>query len=225
MHFSPFARAEKASEVPEGIELERDALEESAPQEPESSEIQEEADRSVGRYVYWDDGWIITGPMQAVELMWNAKIDGDIGYVDTDRELESAFPSLQGSHARWRRLDVALLGEWKDKLQFKIEASLSDANSIKDEWIRFIGIPFLSQFTFGHMKEPFSIGNLTSSTYTTFMERSLPTRAFSPSRNIGMTMAGKAIAGRLTLAGGVFLNTGSYGSAGNARDQINSADG
>lgn len=156
-----------------------------------SSGIAEEREKSVGHYIYWDDGLHLTGPWRKLKLLWNVKVDGDAGTIDADEALQAAFPDLDGNHLNLRRADISLLGH----------------------------------FTFGHMKEPFSLENLTSSTYTTFMERSLATRAISPSRNIGVSAAGIARSERITWAAGAFINTGSFSSQRQALDRLSDANG
>jgi phosphate-selective porin OprO/OprP len=178
----------------------------------------------VGRSVYWEDGLHLIGPHENLELLWNVKIDGDVGNIDADRELQAAFNGLGDNHADLRRLNLALMGRWIGVLEYKLEVDFSDAQSIKDEWIRFTGNETLRHFIFGHMKEPFSLENLTSSTHTAFMERSLPTMAFSPGRNFGAVAVGNR-GGALTWSFGYFLNTGSLSFDGQSKDQLSAGNG
>jgi phosphate-selective porin OprO/OprP len=184
-----------------------------------------EEEKSVGHYIYWDDGLRLTAPWLKLQLLWNIKVDGDAGFISAGEALQTAFPDLDGEHLRLRRADLALLGHWRDILQFKIQIGLAEVNDIKDNWVRFTGNRLLSHFTFGHMKEPFSLEKLTSSTYTTFMERSLATLAISPSRNVGITAAGTARSDRFTWAAGAFFNTESFDNQGEALDRISDAQG
>ena len=179
----------------------------------------------VGRSVYWEDGLHLIGPQENLDLLWNVKIDGDVGNINADRELQAAFSGLGDDHADLRRLNLALMGRWIGVLEYKLEVDFSDARSIKDEWIRFTGNETLRHFIFGHVKEPFSLENLTSSTYTTFMERSLPTVAFSPGRNLGAVAVGTARGGALTWSFGYYLNTGSTSLNGQGKDKFSEGNG
>ncbi|MFW2371758.1 MAG: OprO/OprP family phosphate-selective porin [Gammaproteobacteria bacterium] len=55
---------------------------------------------------------------------------------------------------------------------------------VKDAYIEYLG-KFDSSTKMGQFKEPFSLEELTSSNYITFMERALPNE-FAPGRNIGI---------------------------------------
>jgi len=186
----------------------------------------EKEKKSVGHSIYWDDGLRLTGPWRRLMLLGNIKVDGDAGTISAGEALQVAFPDLDGDHLLLRRAEISLLGHWKDILQFKINIDLADISSIKDQWVRFTGNRVLGHFTFGHMKEPFSLENLTSSTYLPFMERSLATRAISPSRNFGMAAGGTGRSERITWAAGAFLNTeSSRNQGGDARDRISEHEG
>jgi phosphate-selective porin OprO/OprP len=75
------------------------------------------------------------------------------------------------------------------------------------------------------MKEPFSLERQTSITNTTFMERALANDAFAPGRNVGIMVGKPVLNERLTLAGGGFLNTGSFSDVGEASDRMTEANG
>lgn len=180
---------------------------------------------SVGNYIYWDDGISLTGPESHVNLHVGGKINYDLGNINADDELQVAFPDFDGFHADFRRLNVSLLGHAWNILEFKVEIDFANVRDIKDQWIRFTKGTILPHFTFGHMKEPFSLDMLTSSTYLPFMEASLPTRAFTPFRNIGVTANGTWHEEKMTWATGLFHNTGSYSDAGDSKDQTSDANG
>ena len=186
---------------------------------------EEEKLDTVGKYIYWDDGFSLTGPASHFNLKIGGKINYDLGNINADEELQAGFPDFDGFHNDFRRLSVSLFGHAWDILEFKFDVDFANVKDIKDQWLRFTKGTILPHFTFGYMKEPFSLEMLTSSTYLTFMEDTLPTKSFSPFRNFGVTAAGSWQEKRVTWAGGFFLNTGSYSSVGDSQDQISNADG
>ncbi len=80
-----------------------------------------------------------------------------------------------------------------------VEFAGGDAD-IKDAYLGYEGWSSTS-FKIGQYKEPFSLEELTSSKYITFMERALPI-AFAPGRNIGI--GAHRYWDTLTVAGGLF---------------------
>ena len=180
---------------------------------------------TTGSYIYSDDGISLTGPKHHFDLKIGGKINYDLGFINADDELEEAFPDFDGFYDDFRHLNVSFFGDAWDMVKFKLEIDFANVKDIKDQWIRFTKGSILPHFTFGHMKEPFSLDMLTSSTYLTFMEPTLPTKAFTPYRNFGTTANGALKEGKVTWAGGVFLNTGSYSDVGDASDQLSNANG
>lgn len=106
-----------------------------------------------------------------------------------------------GSGTEFRRARLFASGtvfrDWGFKAQYDFAG---DDVSIKDAYISYKGISPLS-ITVGNFKEPFSLEELTSSKYITFMERSLPVN-LAPSRNFGLGIHSHA--NNVTFAGGVF---------------------
>jgi phosphate-selective porin OprO/OprP len=70
--------------------------------------------------------------------------------------------------------------DWKAQYDFA-----GNEAEIKDAYIRYTGFE-PAKITVGQFKQPFSLEELTSSKYITFMERSMATNAFSTSRRIGV---------------------------------------
>lgn len=69
--------------------------------------------------------------------------------------------------------------------QVEVEFEGSEVD-FKDVFIEVTNAPALGTVRVGHFKEPFSLEELTSSRFITFMNRSLPHSAFVPSRNFGV---------------------------------------
>jgi phosphate-selective porin OprO/OprP len=186
---------------------------------------EERPEETVGRYMYWEDGIRLTGRHLKYTLKIGSKIYYDLGNIEAGEELQEGFPDLQGFHGGFRKFNVALLGRLSDLLEFKIEFDLANAKDIKDNWLRITKGSVLPLFTFGHMKEPFSMDEFVSSNYRSAMEQALPTKAFAPGRSIGVTSNGTFVKGRLTWAAGAYFNTGSFDTVGEAKDAISNHNG
>lgn len=111
-----------------------------------------------------------------------------------------------------RRARLNMTGKFYKVWNFKTQIDFAnDSVSIKDAYIGYDGFDNVG-ITVGHFKEPFSLEELTSSKYITFMERSLP-NAFAPGRALGIA-ANSSFNDMFTVAGGVFgdgLDSGGNG--------------
>jgi phosphate-selective porin OprO and OprP len=94
-----------------------------------------------------------------------------------------------GNGTEIRRARIFLKGTVWDNWDFKVQYDFAGSGSLKDAYLRYTGLKqYLDHplnITVGNFKEPFSLEELTSSKYITFMERGLP-NAFAPSRNLGV---------------------------------------
>lgn len=175
--------------------------------------------------MYWEDGIRVDSPQKNIRIKVGGRLQVDGGYVGADDSLEDAFPGLIGGQGGIRRLRVSLLAKFYDRVDFKIEADFSDVPTLTDAYLDIERIPFVGHFRFGHTKEPFSLEELTSSNNITFMERSLPTAAFAPGRNIGMELYNTAFNQRLTWTAGGFWDVGSLTRGTNPKDALSNATG
>jgi phosphate-selective porin OprO and OprP len=75
-----------------------------------------------------------------------------------------------------------------------------------DAYLGVKDIPFVGLFQVGQMYEPFSLEQLTSDNYVTFLERAAPIEAFSPARNVGGMILNDLFDERVTYSLGVFAN-------------------
>jgi phosphate-selective porin OprO and OprP len=97
---------------------------------------------------------------------------------------EDQLKHNDGTEMRRARLFVqgTLWDAWNYKLQYDFVNTGS--SGIADAYIQYTAAkPW--KFTVGHFKQHFSLQNMTSSKYVTFMERSLP-HVFTPGRAIGL---------------------------------------
>ena len=106
-----------------------------------------------------------------------------------------------GTELRRSRIDVEgrMFHDWI----YELAVDFADADGkveVKDAYVGYEGW-WPASFKVGQFKEPFSLEELTSSKYITFMERALPNE-FAPGRNIGIR--GHRYWESFTVASGVF---------------------
>ena len=174
----------------------------------------------LGFHVYWKDRLHLESREKAVKIRIGGSIMLDTGGIRSDRELKTAFPSLPGYYADFRRLRLTTFTTLYNTVDFKFEVDFARIREIKDMWVGVGGIPVIGRLKAGHMKDPFSLEELTSGTNLTFMERALPTLVFASGRDVGIMAQNTAFDKRMTWAAGVFMITGSFGDVGDAMDEL-----
>lgn len=129
-----------------------------------------------------DGKFEVTSADGAYSARLGGRIQADAAAYDDDQ-------ADLGSGTRIRRARLFMKGvlwnDWAYKLQYDFTGS--GAGGIADAFIAYTGFDPVS-LKVGHFKEPFSLENMTSSKYVTFMERGLP-EVFRPGRSIGMQIA------------------------------------
>ena len=129
------------------------------------------------------------------------KIDGrimlDTGFVANDKD--AAGENTLRTDTRFRRLRFGIKGylhdDWKGEFDFDIRTkktgsdldSSSDAIKAKDMWIGYTGFKNTS-IMIGNHKPMFSIGEMISSRWGTFMEAASVIEAFAPGRRMGLSV-------------------------------------
>ena len=96
------------------------------------------------------------------------------------------------------------------KVEFDIAGTQLDplivqAPTFKDVYIAVKELPLLGHLKVGHYKEPFSMDQLTSSRFVTFMERSLAD-VFAPARNVGVMAYDHTESENFTWGVGAFIS-------------------
>lgn len=106
-----------------------------------------------------------------------------------------------GDGTEFRRARLKAEGEMFRDWVYELGVDFADGSTeIKDAYIGYDGWSS-ANIKMGQFKVPFSLDELTSSKYSTFMERALPV-AFAPGRNIGIGLHSSW--DDLTVAGGLF---------------------
>jgi phosphate-selective porin OprO and OprP len=169
------------------------------------------------------------------DLQLGGQFQVDGGTIDANQVLENAYPTLQGWNGVLRSAKAKLVATFYQTVEVKIEYEFADQEDVgiqpqfQDVWIASKKkIPLFGYITAGTMKEPFSLETLTGSEEITFMERSLPTVAFSPSYNLGFKLNNTVLNDRMTWGLGGYWNTqhlNNVYSGGDPENQFSTANG
>src|SRR2546430_10998221 len=116
----------------------------------------------------------------------------------------SPFEARFGSTAlkerfRLRRARINLTGDFAEQFDFKIEGDFENSDGISSSRTAFSGTDIFvnwhqfpeAQIKVGQWKAPFGLEQLTPDTSLYIIERSLPTGAITPERQIGLQLWGK----------------------------------
>jgi len=144
---------------------------------------------------------------QNTEMVWGGRMYLDAGFFTADSSYVDDNSGIGGDGAEFRTARLFVKGTIYDSVEFKLQNEFDPnrENNLKDAFIAMT-TP-VGKIKVGHFKEPFSIEQLTSSRFITFMERSLGD-VFAPSRNIGLQVSGyDEEFGDLNWAAGVFRNS------------------
>lgn len=164
-------------------------------------------------YFSWKNGLRFETGDGKFKFKLGGRIMNDWGWFDEDNDiLRSTGDQVDGTEFRRARLYLA--GEIYNNIGFKAQYDFAGSGrpDFKDVYIELKKIPYLGTFRVGHFKEPYSLEELTSSKYITFMERSL-NNAFSPARNTGFMVYNHALNKRMTWATGIFRNANGFGDS------------
>lgn len=127
-------------------------------------------------------------------LQLGGRILADMAVYDEDR-------NALGNGSELRDLRFDLEGRLYADFIYEFSVDFSDGDAdVKDAWFAYdANYPW--RYSVGHFKEPFSLEEMTSKRYLTFMERALP-NVFAPGRSMGV---GAHWSGeQITFAGGLF---------------------
>ncbi|MDT8371141.1 MAG: porin [Gammaproteobacteria bacterium] len=125
------------------------------------------------------------------------------GRLQADAATYSDDPEMgDGTEIRRARLylEGTMYSDWGYKLQYDFASTGANGKGIADAYIDYNGFDDL-QLRVGNFKDPFSLQEQTSSKFTSFTERALPS-AFAAGRHIGVMASTKQQ--HWSLAGGVF---------------------
>ncbi len=145
------------------------------------------------------------------KLAIGGRLQADFATIHVDDALESALPGGDGDGVEFRRARFYLQGELNERIFWKSQIDFSTGIVVlADAYIGIKGLGLLGTAKIGHMKEPFSLEELTSSKYITFMERSLPA-VFDSARDFGVSFSNTLHDERISWTAAVLAPTGPTG--------------
>ena len=135
----------------------------------------------------WSNGHKVESEDGNFKLKFGGRIQADYTFASADGAGEDV---IEGDGFEFRRARLFFSGTIYKKVEFKAQYDFAGGDAdFKDVWI---GLKTSAgKLQFGHFKEHFGLEEQTSSKYLAFLERSLPTEAFSPSRNSGVGLSDK----------------------------------
>jgi phosphate-selective porin OprO/OprP len=158
--------------------------------------------------VLWDNGLRLNANDGNTKLRLGGRMMYDVGWTSSDKDLDDAIEnSKDGAELRYGRLYFG--GTLNKNVSFKAQYEFAGSTTkLKDAFIALNTLSPLGTITTGQFKEPFGLEQLTSTKYTTFMERNTA-NVFAPGRNAGVMVSNYS--DRSTFAIGVFRPTDSNG--------------
>ncbi len=163
----------------------------------------------------WDTGWKDGLSIKSDDGQHSIKFGGrallDFGYVYNDAALNAQLAG--GSGAKFRSVRLFTSGTVYENFIYKVQVDWAGGKTaLKDVYVGAKNLPVLGHVKIGHFKEPFSMEEMASSRFMTFMERGAA-NAFAPSRNVGMVFYDTAFDKSVTWAFGAFKDTDNGGTS------------
>jgi phosphate-selective porin OprO/OprP len=169
------------------------------------------AQEDIGFQVSWQEGLRLETQDKVFKLRMGGMIQNDWAWMGEDDRLKAVLGDL-GDGTEFRRIRLYTAGTIYKLFQFKLQLDFAGGDAdLKDAYISLKEkLPWYGYIKVGHFKEPFSLEQLTSSKYITFLERSL-VDVFAPARNTGLELGAIGLEERLTISAGIFRDSDSYG--------------
>lgn len=180
---------------------------------------------------YWKDGLELRSADGAFALRVGGRIQLDTAFFDPDAGWErwgAEYPEFglgdEEDGLEFRRSRLSIGGTFYRDLAFRAEYDFAadspgnDGGRFADVFLEFKNLPYLGSLRLGHFQEPFTLEDMTSNRYTTYMERSLP-NTFAPSFNVGAMARNTLFKERMTWALGLFKTTDDWPSENDSSEE------
>jgi len=135
------------------------------------------------------------------------RIHIDAATFDQDAVDKARYDEQNGVEFRTARLAIA--GGGFNVIKYQIEYDFASTGAkypakCKDTYFAVTDLPVVQNIQIGHFKEPYSLDELTSDNYITFMERNVANDVMAPKRHIGVMAFGNTESQNATYAVGYF---------------------
>jgi phosphate-selective porin OprO/OprP len=159
--------------------------------------------------VFWKEGLNFATLDENFKLKIGGRLQTDWFWSGEDTGIKQDVGD-QEDGVEVRRARLFFSGLIYGNIEYKLQFDFAGGEAVlKDAYLALPDFP-LGELRMGHFKEPFSLEELTSSKYITFLERALP-NAFAPSRNMGFMLHNVVYDERITAAIGLFRDTDDFG--------------
>ena len=168
---------------------------------------------------YFNRGLQLRSADGAFDIRVGGRIQLDTSFFDVDERWErlaALYPEYglgkEDDGVAFRRARLSIRGTiyenigFKAQYDFAVDSPGNDGGQFRDVYIELLELPFVDKARIGHFQEPFSLEEITSNSYMTFMERSLA-NVFVPSFNTGLTVEKSMLSKRLHWTLGIFKTT------------------
>ncbi|MCA8978450.1 MAG: porin [Planctomycetes bacterium] len=154
------------------------------------------------------------------KISFGGRIMNDWAFMSADdgtKGVDPTNPFVDGTEFRRARLEAS--GTLYDKVSFKASYDFASnpTTGFRDVWMGISDVVGTTDFRVGKQKEPFSLEEITSSKYITFMERSLA-NSMAPAYNTGAVLHDHYDESHVSYGIGVFRDTGEDGSSAQQKD-------
>jgi phosphate-selective porin OprO/OprP len=207
----PVAKADELSDLKEQLAEQKTKLEETQERLEKLEEIKKQGPQTVPAdfRVYWKEGLNLVTLDENFKLKIGGRLQTDWLFSSEDNAIKSDIGE-QEDGVEIRRARIYFSGLIYENVEYKLQLDFEGGDAdFKDAHLGLTDFP-LGTLRMGHFKEPFSLDELTSSKYITFLERALP-NVFAPGRNTGFMLHKTCPDERMTTAIGVFRDTDDYG--------------
>ena len=202
-------KLQETTERLEQLEARQMQKEKSLEEQPEELKKQKYGADPADFRVYWREGLNFATLDGDFKLKIGGRLQTDWFFSSEDQDVKLDVGE-QEDGVEFRRARIYFSGLIYGNVEYKLQFDFAGGDAdFKDAYLGLTDFP-LGTLRMGHFKEPFSLEELTSSKYITFLERALP-NAFAPGRNTGFMIHNTRSDERMTAAIGLFRDTDDFG--------------